>query len=282
MSLSVQTEPVWTGEYILHEVEDGEAFTREAVTIAQGQNLVAGTVLGKITKAGPGASVTGAIADTTLTVTAVGSGVLTVGQQIGGSGVASGTKITGFGTGTGGTGTYTVSASQTVASTTITATGAISTAFPGNTGNGAMGAITLGAGAIVGDYKLVVIEPGTNAGKFEVTDPNGKFVGIGTVAAAFSAGGLAFTLADGGTDYASGDGHTLTVLPGSGQYAAYDPTAIDGTEVATRILYAPCDATDAAQRATVTARMTTVAGQLLTGLDDAARASLAAQQIHVQ
>lgn len=72
------------------------------------------------------ASVTASIATTTMTVTAVGSGALVVGQEISGSGVTAGTKITALLTGTGGTGTYTVSASQTVASTTITAKGLLS------------------------------------------------------------------------------------------------------------------------------------------------------------
>jgi hypothetical protein len=67
------------------------------------------------------AVVTGSIATTTLTVTAVTSGTLAVGQQISGTGVTAGTTITAFGTGTGGAGTYTVSASQTVSSTTISA-----------------------------------------------------------------------------------------------------------------------------------------------------------------
>lgn len=67
------------------------------------------------------ASVTASIATTTMTVTAVGSGTLAVGQSVFGSGVTEGTKISAFLTGTGGTGTYTVSASQTVGSTTIKA-----------------------------------------------------------------------------------------------------------------------------------------------------------------
>ena len=65
------------------------------------------------------AIVTGAIAGTTLTVSAVTSGTLKIGQTIEGSGVTDGTIITAFGTGSGGVGTYTVSASQTVSSTTI-------------------------------------------------------------------------------------------------------------------------------------------------------------------
>ena len=70
------------------------------------------------------ALVTGSIATTVLTVTAVLSGdQLIVGQYIDGTGVTDGTYITAFGTGTGGIGTYTVSVSQTASSTTITASG---------------------------------------------------------------------------------------------------------------------------------------------------------------
>ena len=65
------------------------------------------------------AIVTGEISGTTLTVTAVTSGSLVIGQTIIGTGITDGTIITALGTGTGGTGTYTVSASQTVSSTTV-------------------------------------------------------------------------------------------------------------------------------------------------------------------
>ena len=64
---------------------------------------------------------TGTIATTTLTITAVTDGRLVIGSIISGTGVTAGTRITGFGSGTGGIGTYTVSASQTVSTaTTIT------------------------------------------------------------------------------------------------------------------------------------------------------------------
>jgi len=71
------------------------------------------------------ATVTGTIdngagsAGTTLTVTGVTSGTLSVGQQVYGTGVSQLTRITALGTGTGGLGTYTVSVSQLVASTTL-------------------------------------------------------------------------------------------------------------------------------------------------------------------
>ena len=55
---------------------------------------------------------TGSITGTTLTITAVTTGILAVGTLITGTGVTAGTKITALGTGTGGTGTYTVNNSH--------------------------------------------------------------------------------------------------------------------------------------------------------------------------
>ena len=69
---------------------------------------------------GAGAVVTAAIAGTTMTVSAVTSRTLAVGQVLTGSGVTGGTTITALGTGTGGTGTYTVDQSQTLASSSMT------------------------------------------------------------------------------------------------------------------------------------------------------------------
>ena len=62
----------------------------------------------------------GSITGTTLALSSVSTGAAYVGATITGTGVTAGTRITEFLTGTGGAGTYTVSASQTVASTTIT------------------------------------------------------------------------------------------------------------------------------------------------------------------
>jgi len=58
---------------------------------------------------------------TTLTITAVTTGQISVGQILSGTGIASNTVVTAFKTGTGGAGTYSVNTSQTVASTTISA-----------------------------------------------------------------------------------------------------------------------------------------------------------------
>lgn len=70
------------------------------------------------------ANFTGSISGTTLTVTAVSSGTIAVGQTVFGTGVTEGTRITALGSGTGGTGTYTVGISQTVGSESMTSTAA--------------------------------------------------------------------------------------------------------------------------------------------------------------
>jgi len=62
-----------------------------------------------------GAKFTATIAGTTMTVSAVASGTIYLGQTIQGAGVTAGTVVTALGSGTGGTGTYTVSVASTVA-----------------------------------------------------------------------------------------------------------------------------------------------------------------------
>lgn len=251
--MTTLTEGTHSGEFLVSEANG--TLSRESVTVAAGAGVVtAGMVLGKRTHADVAAVVTGSIATTVLTVTAVTSGKLSVGQTISGSGVTAATKITALGTGIGGTGTYTVDTSQTASSTTITATAASSAAFAGNTGNGAMGAITVSAGAKAGAYKLTITEPGTDIGNFIVEGPDGVMVGQGDVAAAFSAGGLAFTLADGSTDFVAGDGFTITVAAGDGKYVPYDDDNTDGSEVADAIAYEEVDATSADKACVVIVR----------------------------
>ncbi len=270
--MTILTEGAHTGEFLLSEANGTRS--REEISIAATASAMdAGTLLGKITTAGSGASVTGSIATTVLTVTAVGSGTLTVGQTLSGSGVTAGTKITAFGTGRGGTGTYTVSASQTAVSTTVTAAGAVAAAVSGNTGTGTVGAITLSAGALPGVYKLTIIEDAANAGMYVVENPNGVIIGHGTVAVAFSAGGLAFTLAD-ATDFIAGDQINITVAAGSGKYVAYDDTAADGTQVAAGILYANAANSTSDQQAVIIARDAEVMISALTGYDAAGKADL--------
>lgn len=65
----------------------------------------------------------------TMTVSAVGSGALAVGDTLSGTGVTAGTVITAFGTGTGGTGTYIVTPNTVVSSTTVTVYSATETGW---------------------------------------------------------------------------------------------------------------------------------------------------------
>lgn len=80
--------------------------------------LVASITVGS--KNSAAAVVTGSIAGSVMTVTAVSSGTLAVGQTIIGAGVADGTRIASLGTGAGGTGTYNLNLSQTIGSETLT------------------------------------------------------------------------------------------------------------------------------------------------------------------
>lgn len=112
----------------------------------------------------------------------------------------------------------------------------------GNTGNGVMGAVTVGADAQVGVYRLRVIQAAANAGLFQVLDPAGDVVGLGNVATAFNAGGLAFTLADGAADFIVGDGFDITVAGGSGKWSLADPALTNGAQVAAGILLNAVDA----------------------------------------
>jgi len=68
-----------------------------------------------MTSSAVGARFTATIASTTLTVSAVASGTIYLGQTLQGSGITAGTIITALGTGTGGAGTYTISVAHTIA-----------------------------------------------------------------------------------------------------------------------------------------------------------------------
>ena len=72
-------------------------------------------------------SIVGSVSGTTLTVTQVNLGVVTIGQVLTGSGVPDQMVITALGSGSGGTGTYTVNnpSSTTVSSTTMIANSSI-------------------------------------------------------------------------------------------------------------------------------------------------------------
>jgi hypothetical protein len=112
-------------------------------------------------------------------------------------------------------------------STSVTATAGT------NTGNGAIGTVTATGKAQRGTYTISIIKAATNAGDFTVSDPSGAVIGYGTVAAAYS-NQIAFTLADGATDFVVGDSWTVEVV-GDYKYKQVESTATDGSNIARAI-----------------------------------------------
>jgi hypothetical protein len=208
--------------------------------VAVGNNLTvagASTLTGNVTVAGTltasnfsgsanlqnrlwtGFSSTGSIAGTTLTVTAVAGGLLTVDSVITGTGVTAGTKITAQLTGSfGSTGTYTVSASQTVSSTTISSTGGSWTCPAGvtqiratviaggsgsyndgtNTSNGAGGGVAVGYHTVTPTTVYAVTIGAASAGVTTGTSAAGGSSSFGSLTSA--------TGGSGSTDGAQGTG----------------------------------------------------------------------------
>ncbi|WP_313226726.1 head decoration protein [Stutzerimonas chloritidismutans] len=166
----------------------------------------------------------------------------------------------------------------------ITAANALTpTADAGNTGNGTVGSVTVTSAAITGDYLLTITEGATNGGKFDLVDPTGARVGTGTVGQPFTGGGLTFTLSDGSTDFAVGDGFTLAVLANLGEYTGYDEAGTDdGRRTASGILFASVDATGNDVRAVGVMRDAEVIERQLSGLDANGRADLLAKGIIIR
>jgi len=118
----------------------------------------------------------------------------------------------------------------TVLGKTLVSGAAAAVAGSGNTGNGAMGSITVSSHARIGTYTLRITAAASNAGAFEIRNQNGALVGTGNVASAFVGAGLAFTLADGSTDFIVGDTFTITVS-GTEKYKILENNATDGSNV---------------------------------------------------
>lgn len=112
-------------------------FARQFTTQDSDAQFVAKT--GNVTNIQNGAVVTASITASVMTVTAVASGVLRVGQILSGSGINAGTYISALGTGTGGAGTYTVVGDNTATSTTVTAVGNPWGYYPINNNNAVTG-----------------------------------------------------------------------------------------------------------------------------------------------
>jgi hypothetical protein len=132
---------------------------------------------------------TGAIAGNTLTVSAVATGTVALGQTITGTGVAAGTIITALGTGTGGTGTYTVSQTQTAGSTSLSGSGGTLTVTAVASGTLALGQVVTGSG-VSANTTITALLTGTGGNGTYLVSVSQTAVSTSLVAAI---GGAAFT-----------------------------------------------------------------------------------------
>ena len=178
----------------------------------------------------------GSMSTTTLSVTAVTSGTLAVGQQIFGLGVASETVITAFGTGSGGIGNYTISTSQTVASEAMSgaASGAIITATIGGSLSGV--AITGLAGQFsctAAPITLVIGQALTISGTYGGTGSISGYTNPTTYYIIATNGSTTFTL----SATAGGTAITTTVGTPTGLSYKYAPTTLNVTAVSSGTLY---------------------------------------------
>ena len=115
----------------------------------------------------------------------------------------------------------------------LTTSASSSAAKSGNTGNATMGTITVTAPADVGVYSVEF----TTATTFDVYHPNGSLIGSGATGAAFTKGGLSFTITAGGTPMVKGDGFNITVTKVIGNYVPLALGTSDGSQTVKGILF---------------------------------------------
>jgi hypothetical protein len=128
------------------------------------------------------------------------------------------------------------------------------TVTPGtNTGNGVMGAVTLGVAALPGNYVVTCKTKVSNAGVFTVVDPRGLPLPDLTVAVAYAGDHITCTLADGSTDFEVGDKFTIAVSVSS-EIGEFNPAASDGLQFAAGVLVEATDASAAAKQTVIIAR----------------------------
>lgn len=252
--MATYTEPMRPYEFVL---SDHGNISYESVTLNSGSGtIVAGSVLGRITKRQAAAAIPGAPNTTGGTGTGamsaltfgpdvqVGSYVITLtatsataaftvvapdGTSLPTGNVATAYKSSHLSFLVANGGTMTTGDSYTVA---VTAGG--TPTVVGGTGNGVMSAITLGKLAQFGTYKVINRVVVANGGDFEVLAPDGSSIGrflMGTSStgtAAFTSDHVNFTLSD-DTDYILNNYFNIIVAGYTTPEALlWDPTAVNG------------------------------------------------------
>lgn len=82
-------------------------------------------------------------------------------------------------------------------------------AAPTNTGTGGLSALSVQAGAFLGDYAVKM----TSATAFQVYDPDGYILGSGLIGVPFVRSGVSFTVQAGGIGFIAGDQLIAAVFP---------------------------------------------------------------------
>lgn len=257
--MTTYTETLHAGGFITGELPD--CLSRKSGILAGGQNLVAGAVVGKITKAQAAAPIPTIVGTGTGAMTALtfgpdiqtGSYVITL-LETSATAAFSVTAPDGTVLPTGNVGTAYTSThlSFSIANGGTMTTGdaytvvvsAAGTPVLVGTGTGAVSGISLGPDAQNGAYRVQLLATSATA-EFEVIAPDGSKLKRGQVATAYTSSHVNFTLANGGT-MTSGDYFVLIVAKGSGYYTALAPTTYNGQHVAAGVLFADTDATSAA------------------------------------
>lgn len=119
------------------------------------------------------------------------------------------------------------------------------TADGGNTGDGTPGTATLGKKAILGTYTITCVEAVSNAGRFEVQDPEGNRLLDLVVAVAYVSAHFNVTLADGSADFVVGDFFTIAVTAGSLKLKVLQSASVDGSADFHAVMAEDVDATAA-------------------------------------
>jgi len=116
----------------------------------------------------------------------------------------------------------------------------------GNTGDGTIGSIAMGAKTQKGNYLLECTVAATNGGTFKVQVPDGSALPDAEVGTAYSNPHIGFTIADGSIDFAIGDTIVVPVEePSSELYVKSLAASVDGSEEVDSILTNEVDATSA-------------------------------------
>ncbi|WP_338523360.1 head decoration protein [Pseudomonas batumici] len=111
-------------------------------------------------------------------------------------------------------------------------------AAQGNTGNGTLGSISVGAAVEVGIYTITA----TSATVFSVIDPEGVVLGNATAGTPFTSAEINLTLTAGATAFVVGDAFTISVFDAVGTYVQCVRTASDGSQNPVAILVDDADA----------------------------------------